>query len=59
MEDAESTFKSEVEKLQAAYQKLMADKEAAIEEVNSSGLGMLKKVRAARKVAAAGGKDEL
>lgn len=60
MEDAESTFKSEVEKLQASYQKLMADKEAAIEEVNSSGLGLLKKVRAARKTSkSAEEKDEL
>jgi len=49
MEDAEATFKADVEKLQATYQKLMADKEATIEEVNNSGLGMLKKVRAFRK----------
>jgi len=59
MEDAEKTFKSEVEKLQAAYQQLMADKEAAVEEVNNSGLGMLKKVRAYRKSNPVEEKDEL
>lgn len=59
MEDAEKTFKSEVEKLQAAYQQLMADKEAAVEEVNNSGLGMLKKVRAYRKTNPVEEKDEL
>jgi len=59
MEDAEKTFKEEVEKLQAAYQKLMADKEAAVEEVNSSGLGMLKKVRAFKKSNPVEEKDEL
>lgn len=59
MEDAEATFKAEVEKLQATYQKLMADKEATVEEVNNSGLGMLKKVRAYRVSNPVEEKDEL
>merc|ERR1712224_621967 len=48
MEDAESTFKSEVEKLQARYQELQQEKEDALAEVQSSGLGNLKKVKAFR-----------
>merc|ERR1711884_1011461 len=36
--DAEAHFKAEVEKLQAAYQKLMSDKDETIEDVKSSGL---------------------
>jgi len=55
--DAESHFKSEVEKLQAAYQKLMADKDQTIEDVKSSGLGLMKSVLAAKQKA--GNKDEL
>jgi len=51
MTEADDTFKSEVEKLQAAYQKLMADKEETIAAVQSSGLGMHKAVQAARKKA--------
>ena len=47
--DAESHFKSEVEKLQAAYQKLMADKDQTIEDVKSSGLGLMKSVLAAKR----------
>eukprot|EP00656_Telonema_subtile_P006483 TRINITY_DN12_c0_g1_i2.p2 TRINITY_DN12_c0_g1~~TRINITY_DN12_c0_g1_i2.p2 ORF type:complete len:213 (+),score=87.72 TRINITY_DN12_c0_g1_i2:143-781(+) len=46
LEDAESTFKSEVEKLQATYEQLMKDKDATIAKVKSSGLGMLKSVAA-------------
>jgi hypothetical protein len=55
--DAESHFKSEVEKLQAAYQKLMADKDQTIEDVKSSGLGLMKSVLAAKQKQA--DKDEL
>merc|ERR1712007_143635 len=55
--DAESHFKSEVEKLQAAYQKLMADKDQTIEDVKSSGLGLMKSVLAAKQKD--GDKDEL
>merc|ERR1712242_185072 len=55
--DAESTFKSEVEKLQAAYQKLMSDKDETIENVKNSGLGLMKSVLAAKQKS--GDKDEL
>jgi len=56
--DAESNFKTEVSKLQAAYQKLMADKDSTIESVKSSGLGLMKSVQAAR-AKAGNDKDEL
>jgi len=46
LEDAESTFKSEVEKLQATYEKLQKEKDETIANVKSSGLGMLKSVKA-------------
>jgi hypothetical protein len=61
IEDAESTFKTELEKLQEAYQKLMTTKDDTIAEVKKSGLGQLKSVRAFRKNAAknADAKDEL
>jgi len=48
VEDAETFFKAEVEKLQANYQKLMSDKDQAIEEVKTSGLGLMKSVLAAK-----------
>jgi len=48
---AEETFNTELEKLQAAYKGLQADKEAAEAEVKASGLGMLKAVAAAKKAA--------
>jgi len=54
--DAESTFSTEVEKLQATYQQLQADKEATIAEVKDSGLSLLKAVQAANKKK---GKEEL
>jgi len=44
---AESTFKSEVEKLQATYEQLQKDKEATLEKVKNSGLGVMKAVKAA------------
>jgi len=46
LEDAESTFKSEVEKLQAKYESLMKEKDETIANVKSSGLGLLKSVKA-------------
>merc|ERR1712153_118405 len=49
LEDAESNFKSEVEKLQATYEKLSKDKDETIANVKSSGLGMLKSVKASKK----------
>merc|ERR1712048_1247044 len=48
IEDAETHFKTEVEKLQAAYQKLMSDKDETIENVKNSGLGLMKSVLAAK-----------
>merc|ERR1712010_396359 len=47
--EAEKTFKSEVEKLQAAYKKLQQTKEDTIKNVKDSGLGLLKAVKAANK----------
>jgi len=60
--DAESTFQTELEKLQNKYQELMKTKDETIASVKSSGLGLLKSVRAYRKAnpdAAAEEKEEL
>merc|ERR1712094_107723 len=46
LEDAESNFKSEVEKLQAKYESLQKEKDETIANVKKSGLGMLKPVKA-------------
>merc|ERR1711862_750727 len=46
MEEAEETFKSEVEKLQARYEELQKDKDATISAVKDSGLGLMKSVQA-------------
>merc|ERR1712072_1235012 len=54
-EDAESTFKSEVEKLQKKYEQLSQEKEDTLEAVKKSGLGLMKAVKAAKKNA----KDEV
>merc|ERR1712216_1025470 len=56
IEQAEETFKSEVEKLQATYEKLSKEKDDTIASVKKSGLGMLKSVRANKK---SGDKKEL
>mmetsp|Transcript_24487 Transcript_24487/g.50935 ORF Transcript_24487/g.50935 Transcript_24487/m.50935 type:complete len:170 (-) Transcript_24487:371-880(-) len=56
LDDAESNFKSEVQKLQETYQKLSADKDAALAAVKDAGLGLLKAVKAAK---AKAGSDEL
>jgi len=53
--DAESTFKSEVEKLQKKYEQLQKDKETTLENIKKSGLGIMKAVKAA----GAAGKDEV
>ena len=58
IEAAEENFKTEVEKLQAAYQKLMSDKDDAIEAVKKSGLGLMKSVLAAKQKGDSA-KDEL
>jgi len=46
--DPSATFDSEVEKLQAAYEKLSAEKDATIAKVKKSGLGLKKSVLAAK-----------
>lgn len=56
IKDAESTFESELQKLQDAYQKLQKNKEDTIAEVKASGLGLLKSVQAHK---AKSGKEEL
>ena len=56
LEEAEETFKTEVGKLQEAYQKLTEEKEAKLAEVKDSGLGLLKSVKIAK---AKAGSDEL
>jgi len=48
IEEAEETFKSELQKLQDSYQELMKTKEDTIAEVKSSGLGRMKSVLAHR-----------
>jgi len=58
MADAEETFKAEVQKLQETYQTLTADKDAALEAIKGSGLGLLKSVVAA-KAKASTASDEL
>jgi len=52
IEDAEKNFKDEVSKLQKKYESLQKEKDATIEEVKSSGLGLMKAVQAAAKKAA-------
>jgi len=58
IEEAESTFKVGVEKLQETYQQLMADKEETEAKVKAAGLGLMKSVKVAKKKTAAGS-DEL
>jgi len=48
IDDAESNFKTELQKLQDQYQQLMKDKEETIASVKSSGLGQMKSVLAHR-----------
>lgn len=57
MEDAENDFKDAVAKLQAEYSKLSSDKDAKLEDIKKSGLGLMKAVKAAK--AMADKKDEL
>jgi len=44
--DAEENFNDEVQKLQTRYQDLMSEKDAAAAAVKSSGLGLMKSVKA-------------
>jgi len=47
--DADETFNAELKKLQDNYEKLQKDKEDAISEAKSAGLGMMKSVLASLK----------
>lgn len=55
LEAAEAEFKAEVQKLQDKYQALSAEKDAKLDAVKSSGLGLMKAVKAS----APSGNDEL
>lgn len=57
LDEAEETFKNEVQKLQEAYQKLSTDKDDTIAAVKASGLGLMKAVKGYK--AKADTKDEL
>jgi len=61
LEDAETLFKDEVNKLQEKYQELMSAKEATEKEVSDSGLKMMRSVKAAKakNAEASEDKDEL
>jgi len=58
IEEAETTFKTELQKLQDSYQALMKTKDDTIAEVKSSGLGQMKSVLAYMKTQDSD-KDEL
>jgi len=45
--EAEKFFTDEVDALQKNYQKLQSDKEAKVEEIKNSGLGLMKAVKTA------------
>jgi len=49
IEDAEQTFKDEVQKLQTKYESLMQEKDDAIAAVKASGMGIAKSVLASLK----------
>merc|ERR1712146_310324 len=53
IKEAETTFEEEVKKLQETYSQLQKDKDAAIAEVKSSGLGLMQAVQSHAKKAAA------
>merc|ERR1712223_685923 len=59
IENAEKTFKTELQKLQDSYQKLMSDKDDTIANVKNSGLGQMKSVLAYRNKNGDDDKDEL
>jgi hypothetical protein len=59
IKDAETTFSTELEKLQASYQELMKTRDDTIAEVKASGLGQLKSVKAYKAANPAAGHDEL
>jgi len=49
MKAAETTFESEVKKLQEKYEQLQKDKDATIASVKDSGLGLMQSVKAHKK----------
>merc|ERR1719247_1936657 len=49
IKDAEAHFETELQKLQAKYEELSAEKDASIKAVKASGLGTMKAVRASKK----------
>jgi len=55
MEDAEAEFKEEVQKLQDRYSALSSEKDAKVEAVKASGLGLMKAVKSSTPA----GSDEL
>jgi len=57
-EEAEATFKEKVAELQTTYQKLTEDKDAKLDEIKKSGLGLMKAVKASIK-GSKEGNDEL
>lgn len=57
LEQAEATFKMEVQKLQDKYQELMKEKDDTQAAVKAAGLGLMKSVQAAKKKST--GSDEL
>lgn len=57
LEEAEETFKSGVNELQATYQKLQETKDQTMEDIKNSGLGLMKACKAAMGKKA--GTDEL
>jgi len=59
LEEAEETFKAEVDKLQKKYSQLQEDKENTEKEVKESGLGLMRSVKAAKAKQEEAGKDEL
>jgi hypothetical protein len=48
--DAESTFKTEVEKLQKRYEAMTKEKDETIAAVKKAGLGMMKSVKAHKRI---------
>merc|ERR1712139_365293 len=49
--DAEKKFETEVDKLQKRYKELSEEKEATLEAIKASGLGLMKSAQAAAKKA--------
>jgi hypothetical protein len=59
MEEAEEAFKAGVTALQEQYQKMMTDKDEALEKIKAEGLGLMKSVKAAKAKSADAAKSEL